>query len=168
MTAIWQQGEQGWGLLEPVGFEDEAALHALVADAPQVLPLSGTPRVVVLGSEVRIGSGTADLLAIEPSGRRVIIEVKLAKNAEARRAVVAQILTYAAYLRGTSRESFEQDVVAGHLAKRHYTGVFEDWSSRLRACTGAAGGAADLGRSTLEGGGQLRVDCQGTTAEYPG
>ena len=115
----------GLGTAQPVGFEDEAALHALVADAPQVLPLAGSPRVVVLGSEVRIGSGSADLLAVEPSGRLVIVEVKLAKNAEARRAVVAQILTYAAYLRGTSREFLEHEMLALHLTKRNYAGVFE-------------------------------------------
>lgn len=125
MTAIWQKGDLGWAVLEPVGFEDEAALHALVAGAPQVLPLAGSPKVVVLGSEVRIGSGSADLVAIEPNGRVVIIEVKLADNAEARRAVVAQILAYAAFLRGTSRDDFEHAMLASHLAKRHYTGVFE-------------------------------------------
>lgn len=125
LTAIWHKGEQGWAILEPVGFPDEAALHTLVADAPQVLPLAGSPRLVVLGSEVRIGSGSADILGVEPSGRLAIIEVKLAKNAEARRAVVAQILTYAAYLRGASRESLEHDLLGSHLAKRQYAGVFE-------------------------------------------
>jgi hypothetical protein len=125
VTAIWHQGEQGWAVLQPVGFPDEAALHGLIADAPQVLPLAGSPRLVVLGSEVRVASGSADLLAVEPSGRLAIIEVKLARNAEARRAVVAQILTYAAYLRGTSRESLEHELLASHLQKRQYGGVFE-------------------------------------------
>lgn len=41
------------------------------------------------GSEVRLGSGYADLLAVETGGRPVLIEVKLAYNAEARRAGVA-------------------------------------------------------------------------------
>jgi hypothetical protein len=49
---------------------------------------------------VQLASGSADLLAVEPNGRLVVIEVKLANNAEARRAVVAQVLTYAAYLHG--------------------------------------------------------------------
>ncbi len=76
MTAIWHEDSGGWSLLEPVGFPDEATLHALVADAPQVLPLAGSPRLVVLGSEVRLGAGSADLVAVEPSGRLAIIEVK--------------------------------------------------------------------------------------------
>ena len=65
-----------------------------------MLPLTGAPQLVVVGREVQLGNGYADLIAVEPSGRLAIIEVKLARNAEARRAVVAQVLTYAAYLRG--------------------------------------------------------------------
>src|SRR5437763_1838734 len=45
------------------------------------------PRLIVVGREVQLGSGRADLIAIEPSGRIAIIEIKLAWNAEARRAV---------------------------------------------------------------------------------
>lgn len=64
---------------------------------------------------MRLGGGYADLLAAEPSGRLAIIEVKLAKSPEARRAVIAQVLTYAAYLRGMTRETLEQDVLAAYL-----------------------------------------------------
>ena len=45
-----------------------------------------------------LGNGYADLLAVEPPGRMVVIEVKLARNSEARRAIVAQVLTYAGFL----------------------------------------------------------------------
>lgn len=43
----------------------------------------------MLGREVRQGGGFADLLTVESTGRLAIIEVKLARNAESRRAVVA-------------------------------------------------------------------------------
>ena len=75
-------------------------MRSLVEEAPELLPLSGTPHLVVLGREIYLGGGKADLIAVEPSGRLVVIEVKLEKNAEARRAVVAQIFTYAAFLHG--------------------------------------------------------------------
>jgi hypothetical protein len=48
-------------------------------------------------------------------GRLVVIEVKLARNAEARRAVVAQILAYAAYLDGMDPTALEQEVVGRYL-----------------------------------------------------
>jgi RecB family endonuclease NucS len=120
MTAIWHSDGTTWRLLDPTGFADEAALHNLVEEAPQLLPLAGEPQLVVVGREVQLGNGYADLLAVEPSGRLVVVEVKLARNAEARRAVVAQVLTYAAYLRGLDPATLEQQVLGRHLAQRGY------------------------------------------------
>lgn len=120
MTAIWQNDGTGWRLMAPSGFPDEAALHGLVEQAPHILPLAGGPRLVVLGREVLLGGNWADLIAVEPSGRLAIVEIKLAKNAEARRAVIAQILTYAAYLRGMDSTTLERDILGTHLQKRGY------------------------------------------------
>jgi hypothetical protein len=105
-----------------VDFPDEATLHALIAEAPQLLPLAGSPSLVLVGREVQVGSGWADLIAVEPSGRVVLIELKLARNAEARRAVVAQVLAYAAALYGMDPVAFEQDILGRHLrAQGHDT-----------------------------------------------
>jgi hypothetical protein len=90
-------------------------LHDLVQDAPQMLPLAGSPRLTVLGREVRLGTGSADLLGVESTGRVVIIEVKLAENAESRRAVVAQVLSYAGYLQGLDPEQLESRILGRHL-----------------------------------------------------
>ena len=64
----------------PQAFQDEATLHGLIRENPQLLPLAGSPRLTVLGSEVQLGNGSADILAVEPSGRPVIIEVKHGRN----------------------------------------------------------------------------------------
>jgi hypothetical protein len=101
-----------------VAFPDEATLHSLIEQAPQLLPLAGSPSLVIVGREVQLGSGWADLIALEPSGRVVLIEIKLVRNAEARRAVVAQVLTYAAYLYGMSPAVFERDILGRHLQER--------------------------------------------------
>jgi hypothetical protein len=112
MTAIWGSGPDGrWHTLEPASYQAEAQLHDLVESAPQMLPLAGSPRLTVLGREVRLGTGSADLLAVESTGRVVIIEVKLAGNAESRRAVVAQVLSYAGYLQGLDPEQLETQVL---------------------------------------------------------
>jgi hypothetical protein len=116
VTAIWGLGAEGqWRALEPAGYPAEAALHDLVRQAPQMLPLAGSPQLTVLGREVRLGSGYADLLAVESTGRLVIIEVKLAGNAESRRAVVAQVLSYAGYLQGLDPDQLESQILAPHL-----------------------------------------------------
>ena len=120
MTAIWQNDGSGWHLLTPTGFPNEATLHTLVEQAPHLLPLAGTPRLIVLGREVQLGSGRADLIAIEPSGRLAIIEIKLARNEEARRAIITQVLAYAAYLWGLEQSDLEQDVLYQHLHTRGY------------------------------------------------
>ena len=120
VTALWHNDGSGWRALAPAGFPEEAALHALVEGAPQLLPLSGSPRLVVVGREVRLGSGYADLVAVEPSGRIAVIEVKLASNAEARRAVVAQVLTYAAVIYGLDVETLERDILGNQLHERGY------------------------------------------------
>ena len=112
MTAsgIWTKDGDSWKLSPPERFPDEATLHDLIERNPEMLPLSGAPPLVILGREVLLGTGYADLLGVETSGRPVIIEVKLAQNSEARRAVVAQILAYAAHLHGTTREQLEDRV----------------------------------------------------------
>ena len=110
----------GWRLSAPIGFPDEQTLHDLVEEAPQILPLAGNPRLVVVGKVVSLGNGYADIVAVEPSGRLAVVEFKLSSNAEARRAVVAQILTYAAYLKGLSPETVERDVLGRHLRDRGY------------------------------------------------
>jgi len=125
MTAIWLNDNAAWRLVAPAGFPDEAALHSLVEQAPQILPLAGSPALVVIGREVQIGSGYADLIAIEPSGRLVVIEVKLARNAEARRAVVAQVLTYAAFLKGVDPTELERSILGRHLSQRGYKSLAE-------------------------------------------
>jgi hypothetical protein len=120
MTAIWQDDGTGWRLLAPTGFPDEQTLHNLVEETPQILPLAGDPRLVIVGKEVGLGNGYADLVAIEPSGRLAVVEIKLSRNAEARRAVVAQVLTYAAHLKGQSPETLERHVLGRHLRDRGY------------------------------------------------
>lgn len=120
MTSIWRNDGPGWQLLAPTGFPDEAALHTLVEQAPHILLLSGSTSLTIVGREVQLGNGAPDLLAVEPSGRLVVIEIKLSRTAEARRAVVAQALTYAAYLHGLDPKAVEQQILGPHLRMRNH------------------------------------------------
>jgi hypothetical protein len=121
MSAIWREQQSKWEVLAPVGFADEATLHGLIEHAPQLLPLAGSPELIIIGREVQLGTNSADLIAIEPSGRLVIIEIKLARNSESRRAVVAQILTYAAFLDRLDLGVLERDVLGKHLQRMGVT-----------------------------------------------
>jgi hypothetical protein len=120
--AIWLKSEEEWQPLLPSSFPSEEALHDLVEEAPNLLPLSGDPTLTVLGREVAIGPGFADLVAVDSDGRLTVIEIKLRKNAEARRAVVAQILTYAAYLKRSTVDDLEA-LLRPHLARIDATSI---------------------------------------------
>ena len=69
-----------------------------------------------MGSEVHLGLGFLDILAVESSARPAIIEFKLASNSDARRAIVSQILAYAAALQGFEIKALEQGPLRQHLA----------------------------------------------------
>jgi hypothetical protein len=123
MSAVWKSSGQGWTLLQPSGFPTEQELHDLVGEAPELLPLAGSPAMTIVGSEVALGSNFADLIGVEPTGRLAIIEVKLARNSEARRAVVSQALSYAAFLQGLTIAEVEDGVLARHLSQRRFTSL---------------------------------------------
>ena len=140
MPSIWSKDDHaGWKLLSRTGYPDEASLHTLVELTPQLLPLAGSPRLAVVGREVRLGTGSADLIGVEPSGRIVVIEVKLATNAESRRAVVAQVLAYASHLHGMDQEHLERDVLRRHLQDRGFDELYS-------AISGAEDSSDGIGR----------------------
>ncbi len=62
MTGIWTNRGEGWELGSPQAFPQEATLHSLIEKNPQLLPLAGSPRLAVLGSEIQLGTGYADIL----------------------------------------------------------------------------------------------------------
>ena len=125
MTGIWTDTGDGWKLGCPRPYDDEATLHRLIADYPQLLPLAGSSRLRVFGSEVPLGPGCADILAVESLGRPTIIEVKLSRNREARREIVAQVLAYAAFLRGFDVEGLERGPLRSSLVRAGYGSILE-------------------------------------------
>ena len=125
MTGIWTNTGEGWELGSPRAFQDEATLHSLIEENPQLLPLAGSPRLTVLGSEIQLGTGYADILAVESSGRPAIIEVKLASNPEARRAIVSQVIAYAAFLHGLDVERLEQGALRKPLVEAGYGSILD-------------------------------------------
>jgi hypothetical protein len=125
MSAIWHQVGGRWKLLKPIGFPDESTLHGLIESSPELLPLSGKPQLAVVGREVILGGNKADLIAVETTGRPVILEMKLAHNAEAKREVVAQVLTYAAFLHKLSQERLESEILDRHLRDRGFASLTE-------------------------------------------
>jgi len=91
-------------LLDKTKFIEEGKLQDYLENYPSLIPLGeiveGVPDLLCIGREVGIPSGAIDLLFIDEDGLLTIVETKLAKNPEARRTVVGQIIEYASYICG--------------------------------------------------------------------
>jgi hypothetical protein len=97
------QPEQALSNLEPVSREappyNEAWLQNLIHAHPGLIPAAEVEAcfndLVPVVTEFPLPSGYLDNLFVTPDGYLVLVEVKLWKNAESRRKVIAQILEYA-------------------------------------------------------------------------
>ncbi len=95
---IQRNGEKPRELTE--GYADEKQLQEFLRDYADLIPVEeielGTPPLLCIGWEVHAASGSEDLLYVDETGLLTVVETKLRKNPEARRAVVGQVLEYAA------------------------------------------------------------------------
>jgi hypothetical protein len=95
------KGEK-WGLVESNDYSDEADLQDLLSESLEVISMdeirTGAGPLVAAVREFSLPVGSIDLLAFTARGDIAIIECKLAKNTQAKREVIGQILDYAAHL----------------------------------------------------------------------
>ena len=101
---IRRQGENNWDSLSYKGFTEEADLQKLLFEKPEIIPIedlsdADLAQIKLMLKEVSLpDAGSIDLIGIDIKGNICIIETKLAKNPEAKRQVIGQILEYAAYM----------------------------------------------------------------------
>ena len=88
---------ESWSSPSRRGFALEVELEELLHDYPEVLPGVTAAAIAVTQFSVPSG-GSVDLVVLEPDATVTVVECKLARNAEVRRAVVGQILSYASSL----------------------------------------------------------------------
>ena len=108
--------------LTPVNLGDtaggfsEAWLQNLIHNHPSILPIGeiepGFGDLVAIAKEVGTKHGPIDNLMLTAEGNIVLVEVKLWRNPEARRKVVAQALDYASCLFEMSYEALEKAILA--------------------------------------------------------
>jgi len=88
--------------LDDVKFTEEGKLQDYLEHFPSLIPMEeideNVPELICIGREVGIPPGAIDLLFIDANGILTVVETKLAKNPEARRTVIGQIIEYASYL----------------------------------------------------------------------
>jgi hypothetical protein len=85
--------------LEPSSFSDEKELEKQLADTPNLLKGTNDPPIAVVKAQVTLPeAGNLDLLCVNESGLPIAVEVKLERNGEARRQIVAQAIDYVSSL----------------------------------------------------------------------
>ncbi len=135
-------------------YRDERDLHDLLADTPSILPkddLDDDDTVLfAVGYETALGSGYADVIFCSTGGKITICEVKLRRNAEIRREVIAQALSYAAFLEGMDSEAFTEQVVNPYLQFRGRTELLGQPLPRIAAALAGSEVDDDEFLSTLE------------------
>lgn len=82
-----------WETPDVLGDADEAALHGLIAEHPDLLPMVDAEAASVI--EFKTDAGPADVIVITAEGELILIECKLVQNREVRRTIVGQVLGYA-------------------------------------------------------------------------
>ena len=93
---------------------DEKWLQDLVFKHPEAIPMRqiepGLGKLIPVCLELPLGGGSLDNLYATPDGDLVIVEVKLWKNHEMRRSVMAQVLDYASAMFELSYEQLDDAV----------------------------------------------------------
>ena len=93
---------------------DEAELEAAVAANPSLVEDDGDAPLALVQRQVTLpDAGLLDLLAVDATGLPVAVEVKLARNGESRRLVVAQVVDYVASLTRLTVDELDRAVNGG-------------------------------------------------------
>ena len=127
-------------------FKDEAELQACLERSPYLLGTETEPIVAVVQTEVVLpAAGRLDLLVVDKEGLPVAVEVKLARNAQSRREVVAQAFDYVADLSSMTFEELD-DMVDGALsvALQELGGAEQSMALRKQCATNLRAGRIRL------------------------
>ena len=123
-----RRGGGGWKEPATNRYDDEADLQRVLTESPSLLPGVG-PAVAV--AEFPVDGGSIDVVVVEPSGDVTLVECKLGRNPEVRRAVIGQTLSY-----GARTAKLTVDEFAERFGRRAGVSLHD----RMRICVEAEAG----------------------------
>lgn len=113
--AIAISGDSEASLLHAEPFNNEDELQACLERIPYLLMIESEPRIAAVQREVVLPSaGSLDLLLIDEQAVPIAVEVKLNRNSQSRREVVAQAFDYVSDLTQLTVDELD-DIVDGAL-----------------------------------------------------
>lgn len=104
---------QGDGLMSATvaEFENEAELEQVLTDQVDLLRSPQEPRLAVVARQVNLSdAGILDMLCVDEAGLPVAVEVKLSRNGQSRREIVAQIVDYLSSLTSLTVDEVDSEV----------------------------------------------------------
>lgn len=104
-----RRSEGSWQQPPVAAYENEGELQALVAQSPELVGAGSA--VVALREFALSEAGSLDVLLVELDGSVTLVEAKLNRNPEIRRAVVGQLLGYAGGLWGMGYDDLDAVVL---------------------------------------------------------
>jgi hypothetical protein len=109
------------------GYDEDWLQELLLDKGENILPVNeidrAYERLIPICRELSTPVGPLDIFYATPEGRLVVVEVKLWRNPEARRKVIAQILDYATALSKWTYEDLQREV--SQATKRKGNALFE-------------------------------------------
>ena len=152
MAIIVQQDSHGASReVRSCSFENEKELEDVLAAHPNLLQGSDEDEVVFIHRQVILpDGGRIDLLLTTSDALPVITEVKLGKNREAQRKIVAQIFDYVSAL--TLLDLYQLDELVGGKLQE----IIEGLSTRSQSSALSEGfqRASQIGRNAVHFGGR--------------
>lgn len=98
-------------ILTPERYSNEDELEKVLQENPPLLVGQDEPPLAFVASQYHIGgAGIADLFYVDGEGMPVLVEVKLARNPQSRREVIAQVFDYASGLAERTVDEVDSDV----------------------------------------------------------
>jgi hypothetical protein len=92
-------------------FVNERELETILAEKVELLQASADRPLALVARQVNLlDAGVLDLLCVDSDGLPIAVEVKLTRNGESRRAVVAQIVDYLSALTAMTVDELDQEV----------------------------------------------------------
>jgi len=103
--------------LIPKEYSNESELEQFIAKYPSLITLDSETPLTFIKTQVGLpNAGTLDVLLIDHEGKMLVVEVKLNRNAQSRREVVAQIFDYVSDLALLTADDID-DAVEGELER---------------------------------------------------
>jgi len=102
-------------LLSPIPFPTETELQELLQKNPELLRQDSDPPIAFVARELDLKeAGSLDLLLVNRDGLPIAVEVKLQRNTQARREVVAQTIDYISALTSKTVDELDE-MLSGQL-----------------------------------------------------